>query len=648
MKKVFAIVLILVMMITTLPVQATEINTINIKLSDELVSKLDCLDDDSKIDVVLWLKGIDDEKRHELLSSELDSEIKRGVLFEELIQNDSLTPIEQTDELSEQVQRYIEIKRKVEKSLHKNYNDSVIQSLASQYNSNAEIIYVSKYAPLVIAKISKSDIRKIALVPEVESIYYFNLEYPLFDEDIYEELHSTTCDMDLSDEDINIRSYPYGVWQSITNINVLRDALGYKGNGVNIGLVQNHIPDFNYSGLSTDMQNRLNEMFAYSNSHNLLHYIGSGSSYTSGIDHANYMLSILTGFVNNDYSGIAPLANVYCDEFSTSTGNFGPIENLVDAGVNVICASIAMGACGSSYDFNARFLDYIISNDYVTICISAGNNSDGITCEVHNGAMAYNAITSGNIDDKMTLSTDDDVIKSTSRYSSQDGTAYKPDLSSPGSRAGTYSHPGIVNENKGGTSASNAINAGICALLMQVNPSLKTNPMLLKSIVMSSANNILNMTNIYSNATSVIPALLRDYGAGMIDAYQAYYIISNNNFKSYNSYYLNYTYTFNVKQREVNQGKDIFLSLNWMQWITKTGSSYFSNSSYNVLNDFCHSLSLYDPNGYLVANSNYQYDKKQFIRYSPLQAGTYTVSINRTYINPPAYYPEFAIAYCIK
>ncbi len=47
--------------------------------------------------------------------------------------------------------------------------------------------------------------------------------------------------------------------------------------------------------------------------------------------------------------------------------------------------------------------------------------------------------------------------------------------------------------------------------------------------------------------------------------------------------------------------------------------------------------------------SYYTYDRKQFIRYTPQQAGTYKIKVERISVpgSSPAYYPEFALSYYI-
>ena len=96
-----------------------------------------------------------------------------------------------------------------------------------------------------------------------------------------------------------------------------------------------------------------------------------------------------------------------------------------------------------------------------------------------------------------------------------------------------------------------------------------------------------------------------------------------------------------VSSGDVTHNKEIFATVNWIQDVTCTGSPPYVNPY--VLPGYHHELRLYDPQGNLVARSNYIYDRKQFIRYKPTQAGTYTLSVHKTGF--PAYYPQAAIAY---
>lgn len=76
----------------------------------------------------------------------------------------------------------------------------------------------------------------------------------------------------------------------------------------------------------------------------------------------------------------------------------------------------------------------------------------------------------------------------------------------------------------------------------------------------------------------------------------------------------------------VNRQKKVAVSLAWTQKVTlnATTGEPVTASAYN------HDLGVYDPNGNLVAYSNYQYDRKQFVFFISQVAGTYQVRVYKT------------------
>lgn len=660
-KVILSVFMVLVLIfVSTVPFSAgsVSVDTTNCyaKIDNNLKTIINASSDKDTISVALWLSDVDDEKRAQEISAMIKRAEKNDELSEGILSSEEKFTIAKdmelsNEDLSQQAQTLVEIKREVEKELHTENNTNAVESLSSLCDINTKPVFVSRYAPLVIMEMTKEDIIKASKSRVVENIYHYK---PIDIEDENLEL-STDASLSIDEENTIANTtyvtdeYPYGVWQNITNINTLRDRSGFTGAGVKIGLIDNRIPDFDYVGISEEDHNRLEEQFEYHQSNSMLHYTGIGSTPAYYSSHANYALSILSGFAS-DYEGVAPLAEIYCDEFNIYEGGYySAVENLVNAGVNVISASIHWGDSGT-YNVISKYIDYMVSNSKVSICISAGNNDNAYSMGyVANAPTAYNAITVGNIDDKNTPYGIDDEIASNSMHYNIPNTVYKPDICAPGNRVGTYVSYNMDQEGRGGTSAACPVVAGICALLMQAAPQLKTDPMLLKSLLMCSADELESTSDIYSTATSIEPALTRECGPGMVDAYNAHITYTSGNYRSYpSSYETTINHAVNVTQKQVTAGKDIYLSLNWMQWNTVNDEIWYIENNYNVLTGYHHTLSLYDPNGVLVAVSNYQYDRKQFIRYKPLQAGRYVAKITRSYTDDLHYYPEFAVAHNIE
>ncbi len=620
----------------------TNIN--NYKIDTELQEIMEETPDDELIKVALWLSDVDMSKRSEQISTEIRTAEANGELVSTFMSETDLSSIEtytmSREELSKQAQTLVELKRGVEKDLHSENNTGVLNALGSWYNVDIEPLFVSNYAPLVIMEITKDDIYSVANSASVEKVYYHN-ELDATEESL---LYADNID----NETRSANQYPYGVWQNITNINVLRDAMGFSGSGVKIGLLEQDVANFDYTNNSIEDNAELYEQFSYHIENGLIHF-DTPISVDDNASHANYTLSILSGFTD-EYEGVAPLAEIYCAGRDNNDFHyFESIDRLIDVGVNIISASIywEWAVFNNGYDYVSRYVDYVVSNANVTLCFAAGNIENGNPRnKLCSAPYSFNVIAVGNIDDKGTQTKSDDERSASSLYNYLSTDTYKPDICAPGSKVSTYVAPNVTG---GGTSAACPVVAGVCALLMEAFPELKTDPMLLKSLLMASARELASMTDIYSSATSVEPALTRECGPGMIDAYRAYSTYLEGNYTSRGMpYIININHTASVSDRDILNEKDMYISLNWLQWNTVNGENWTNENNYNVLNGLHLTLSLYDPDGDLVAVSDYQYDRKQFIRYKPLVAGEYRVKITGSCTSPLDYYAQLAVAHCIK
>lgn len=644
-KNLVAIILVVsLIFIFTVPYSAqtlSENNPNEYKIDTKLQEVIESTSDDELIEVALWLSDVDENERQEQISAKIRSTEKDGELISTFAIETDLSTIGTSklsnEEFSEQAQTLVELKRDVEKELHTANNADVLTALDSSYDIDEEPLFVSDYAPLVIMEMTKDNIYSIINSTSIERVYYYE------ELDITEESEMFENEIAVANEVETTEQHPYGVWQDITNIKTLKEIFNLSGSGVKIGLLGNSVPNFDYEGISPTDSERLHQQFAYHLNNNLLHCAENVYFSTGAANHADYMLSIISGFAG-DYEGVAHLAEIYCDGYRYGWEYFHGVENLVDAGVNVISSSIHWG--GSSYDYVSKYVDYVISNSEITFCASAGNNPNANNIGwVLSAAAAYNAIAVGNIDDNNSLDSSNHNRSSQSLYYNSPNSVYKPDICAPGQRASTYVAQNITS---GGTSAACPIVAGSCALLMEAFPELKTKPVLMKSLLMASATELFKMTDIYSTATSIEPALTRECGPGMIDVYKAYETYINGNSRFFYSHVSSYNYAIEVNQEEADSEKDIYISLNWLQWNTENGDDWNLESNYNVLNGNHHTLSLYDPDGQLVAVSDYHYDRKQFIRYQPSKTGRYTAKITRSHTGVLQYYPQFAVAHCIK
>lgn len=397
----------------------------------------------------------------------------------------------------------------------------------------------------------------------------------------------------------------YGPWQDITGITEMHDD-GYRGNGIRIGLYDAGSPKLSHNS----------NVFANSNM--------EAAYYDSDDSHATYMASILIG-KTDDYVGIAPDATLVYAGYRENY--FGEIESLIDCDINVLSLScLALSGIYNAYGIYSKFLDYISYTYNILVCVAASNYSN-TPQGIPDTSMSYNAITVGNIDDNNTPTKNDDVLSDDSCYIEYYATTYKPDICAPGARASTASSPNV--NGYGGTSAATPIVAGICALLMEADSRLIGRPALVKSLVMSSAERIPNMDEVYSTPSSTTPALSRCYGAGMINATNALNLVESNNhwrcieIQSALSSEAPYTMNFTISHSDINSSKKVAVCLTWLKKVTTNSngaSIVYSVTDYNLYVKYGNNV---------VASSTYRYDNKQFIYFEPTVSGTYKIVVEK-------------------
>lgn len=604
--NIFSILLVFILiMLSVIPafgvtkVENPNLLSLENKSSFSLTSKLNELKSSDIVEVAIWLKDINIQTKNEAYDKKLKNENSKGNISDELYSKalslNNFSKFTSKSYTLSDIQKLSSIKHLSNKDLHIERNNKLKDKIID-LSKDINIVYLSKYAPVVVAKTTKASLYKIALLEEVEFIY------PWYDLSV-----QITDTLQNSEKNQNVGDNDYGVWQDITNIKTMRDEMGYDGEGIKIGIMEDGVPDVqNFALINSDIN------------------IVNGDSATN---HATNTATILVGNTD-DYSGIVPNASLYCAGYIRSY--YDPIEDLLDCFINILNISNSLSAYPpNEYGTWSKYMDYIVYNYDVTVCMAAGNVG-GFPDGVPGGAMAYNVITVGNLDDNNTLSYNDDEIDSTSYYVSSDLAPYKPDLCAPGDRVGTPNYPDRDINGRGGTSSATPIVSGICALLMEANINLTASPMLVKSILMSSAIRVPNMDYIYSTPTTIEPSLSRSYGAGLVDVVKAHSVADNENWnyiplvtsdQSKNPYTLNVI----VTQEDISSSKNLAVSLSWTQKVLSTS---FNNSTLYPV--YHHDLGIYDPNGNLVAYSNYQYDRKQFVYYKPLVAGTYRIKVYKT------------------
>lgn len=289
--------------------------------------------------------------------------------------------------LSDNVDLYVNTSRKFAREAYNKENGM----FADNYLTNANIIFQSEYAPMIICEIPKSTILYLNTLTTVESL------------SLYETI-------ECSDEGT--------IAVSVESIDgdYTRDTLGFDGNGVKVGQIELGRPQPGVAELSGTKITR------------------GGSSIDT--DHASTVASIIAG-----KSGMAPSAELYCTTYDNFYQN---AEWLISSGVNLINVSAGEDGNGNGeYGNFAKWADHVVYQHGVSWVKSSGNGGKD-NKYVSTPGNAYNVITVGAIDDQGTAQTNDDTFYEKSSYRTASGMPSKPDVVAPGSDGTSYAAPHVT------------------------------------------------------------------------------------------------------------------------------------------------------------------------------------------------------------
>lgn len=286
-----------------------------------------------------------------------------------------------------------------------------------------------------------------------------NLEYVLNCDNVIEEIYISEI---LITENELTNMFPR------INVDSMISSGLYTGRNVNVGIVESGaVPRI--SSFTSDYSGR-----------NIT--IKSGSSGVN--DHADHVTMIAVG--NN---GIARGSNIF---LSNSTGGAEEYLNwMIENNVNIVNTSFGYKdeAASGTYTSEAKRIDQMIRNSFITMVGSAGNSNTSPTLRVTGPKTAYNYITVGNSGTTTTTRVAGSCYVEQSGYG-----ASKPNLMAPGTVT-TNAYGGV---SKSGTSFASPQVAGCLALLMEEFPFLIAYPELCLSVVTSSASPMSSTYNTFS------------------------------------------------------------------------------------------------------------------------------------------------------
>ena len=481
-------------------------------------------------------------------------------------------------EQNDVIQTYIEAKRAAAKDLYTEHNQKLIDKLLD----GTEVVYVSRYSPSVIVKLSESSAMAIANHPEIQTISYFSNEISSEDETL-----STVAQSSISINDMN----------NLTRVNAVHTSsnYGYTGRGVKIGISEMSVPtQSSFPNIKISKIIRKNP---------------STTQYE--VNHLNAVLDII--------SSIAPDADYYIAATPSIIDFMAGIEELIDCGVNVISVSRGIGAYNSQYEAIEKWVDHIAYQHDVHYVQAVGNygpsTDTSLSAGPSSGSMAYNIITVGNLNLNGTPTYYyDDLIHDASSWYTGNKLAYKPDICAPG----TDINSRFFNDVIWGSSFSTPQVAGVVALMCEQRPALKTQQSTVKAILTAGVN--FDYPHRYTPSNSNY----RKYGAGLLDCVGACYVVGGYRYtnSSIASGSTSKTHTFTVSSSDSR----IRVSLVFNVKSLGSGNNHgdITISSVPDLN-----IQVKDPNGKVVGSSTTAKNNVEIVDFVPTTTGKYSIVVTR-------------------
>ncbi len=599
LKISLSIIMVVVICIVTMGSVPTKIYTAYI--DPQLKEVLSVATATDLIPVDIWLYEIDTNKVEEKVLA------KTG--FSKASFNNEKTAAEVTHA---EVDAYIETERAVYAEAQTEQSEEFLNKhskvFGSRTSAGGNLLFVSRYAPVIQAELTPAQIATMAKDLSVEAIYYS------------------------PEQDYNNAST---VGNSVTGAGYARDTLGLTGSGIKIGILEasEKIEDEDeiiYTGglPARGTHNIPLNKIAFDPDARDDDYNNDGQVDTS--THASMVAAIIMGQDDGTYEGVVPDAMVYAtfNSINEDTGERRSwrecAEWLIGRGVNVINMSMSAYSSNGAYNSNDRWADHIIMQHRVHVVVAAGNYNESIGKFDHyvtSPAIAYNVITVGNLNDMNTLALTDDSIHSSSCYQEGSNIKYppKPDIVAPGTNIATHYTTDTIHT---GTSFAAPFVTGIVAQLCQAESYLKTNPAAVKAILCASAA---------TEPHSYVPTDTNydKYGAGLVNAQYAYNTTVNVRFDS--NYFPpgteggeNYTHSFYISSTK----SKVKIALTWLNY--KIISSNSQHSGMDPVNEYTLAdldLRIYDEYGNQVGQSLLSNGNVEIVELENASAGSYDIRV---------------------
>ncbi len=560
--KIIIDIVIYIILLTTLLFSVSSLSTIIVDdnidstLSQRLDNAMKSAYPEDKFNVIFWFE---DTSAIEI-DWEIQNQIKEAKIETNILQSQDIS-IDKIHELRA-------LKTQIISDIYEKNN----QIIANEKFHANELIYVSKYAPVILATLSASRIEEISKSSSIDSV------------DLYFGNNMIPCGS--PEDEISYAHIPE-VHSS-----------GYYGSNVKIGIVDVFIPT------SEQVEFYLTEGLTY--------HIDSQGVTGEDTSHVISCANVITT--------IAPDAEIY---FTARSDAFIALEWLVEQNVDIISMSLSGGddSLRNSYTAMSRWIDHISYQHNITICLPTGKYAEvpgptsgvGAINGIREMQMAYNAITVGAmLFNPSTENPEEEIISPSSSFSTNQSPTvpFKPDICAP----------------YGDSSRAVALTAGIIALMIDARPNLAHYPDAIKAIISAAVNPDSPHRYLPKNRTVYLtnPSYTQ-YGAGLIDASNALRVIRS---LQYDSHYINETSLTWTRLLGVDSTEPIRISLAFMIPADTSSNSHTALGSINSHPIPDLDLYIYDEDG----NICYDYSCRvgtnvEIVEFTPPSSGIYTIKI---------------------
>lgn len=511
-KRFISILLVFILMASLVPISANAGNIDSLEMSEEVQSiswedkidehlwdKMEYSDNDDKISVWIWFSDIDQK--------EVDKQVEKstGLTTDNLaitynsVPDDLVKALEDASEKTDndaqlkltadklkayidstttqrkleqqRTNTYIKAHRNASRDLYVEKNGSIIKELNLPED---EIIFQSQLTPSAIVNLTKNQILDVAKSDEVISVDFYDDSQQI----------APMCE----NQKLSMRT------------DIVQEQFGLTGEGVNVlmndyGCVRSDVSYYETISNPDNINLIYNKKF-YTPTE------PSDIPKNTANYHANLVAATMQAF--------SPDVNIYSIGYACYTD----IEwALLNCDIDLINGSINYGTF-TNYTSNppAKWFDALVSAYNITLIASAGNSEswqDDGWPHVISPSSGYNSIAVSAYSAKGNPDNDRMFNYRYNPTTGSDWVCYKPDM--------------VIAANS--TSEASPSLSGIVSMLIQLKPSLASNPELIKAILMASCHRKVKPAAGTGEQEEMTAGLTQRQGSGAVDAYRALSIV---------------------------------------------------------------------------------------------------------------------------